>query len=167
MRSETLHSSEREELYRRLPPIYRLILDLGCSTGLRISDIIKLERRILDIKEPTIKETKTGKSKRIYIPKSTRIALKAHIATCTPSKYIFASNKSKSGHITRQTVYKAFSKAAKAADIKSHISPHSMRKYYARKALSRRKDLHYVQNKLNHSHLADTLLYLIDSGENI
>lgn len=138
---------------------YRLIYRLGCSTGLRISDIVQMKKNRLDLKEPTIKEQKTGKSKRIYIPKKLRDELKRY--SKANKEYIFESVTSASGHITRQAVWKQFKKCAKIAGIEENIGTHTMRKNHAQKLLKKGKGYKYIKNKLNHSSLADTLLYLI------
>jgi integrase len=138
---------------------YKLIYRLGCSTGLRISDIVKMKKDRLDIKEPTIIEQKTGKKKRIYIPKALREELKRY--SKQNKKYIFESANSSSGHITRQAVWKHFKKCAKRAGIEENIGTHTMRKNHAQKLLKKGKGYKYIKNKLNHTSLADTLLYLI------
>ncbi len=145
------------KLMDKLKNPHNLIFEIGLTTGLRISDIVALEKDILQIKEPTIREKKTGKSKRIYINKKLKAKLLEY--SKNNKKYIFETN-SGSGHITRQAVHKAFKKASKKASIKKNISTHTMRKTYAIRMLRKNKGLKYVKNKLNHNALADTLLYL-------
>lgn len=155
---QNLSASEQKAMRRFLSQPHKAIFDLGVSSGLRISDILILPKSVLDIREPTIKEIKTGKSRRFYIPTKTRTDL-ARIATCSPNALIFGAN-NKCGHLTRQAVYKAFKKASSMANIKKNIGTHSMRKSYAVKKASH--GLKFVQSKLNHSHLADTLLYILE-----
>lgn len=156
--------TKREYLFRnRLSYHYRLIYDIGCATGLRITDIITLKKDILTIKEPTITEQKTGKSKRIYIPKKLREELAEY--SKYNKKYIFES-RSKSGHITRQAVFKHFKRVARIIGTNQNIGTHTMRKNYACKLLKKGKEYKYIKNKLNHERLSDTLLYLLDGLEN-
>lgn len=152
--------STKEEIFRnRLSYQYRLIYDIGCHTGLRVTDIITLKKDILKIKEPTIKEHKTGKSKRIYIPKKLKTEL---IEFSKDNKtYIFQS-KSRTGHITRQAVFKHFKRIAKIVKSSHNIGTHTMRKNYACKLLAKGKNYKYIKSKLNHEKLSDTLLYLLD-----
>ena len=160
MRVYNIVDEEKKKYFENLLNYeYRLIYRLGCSTGLRISDIVQMEKERLELKEPTIIEQKTGKSKRIYIPKKLRDELKRH--SKGNRKYIFESNSSASGHITRQAVWKQFKKCAKIAGIDENIGTHTMRKNHAQKLLKKGKGYKYIKNKLNHSSLADTLLYLI------
>ena len=156
--------TKRETLFRnRLSYNYRLIYDIGCATGLRVSDIIKLEKKILAIKEPTITEQKTNKSKRIYIPKKLKEELKEY--SKYNKRFIFES-KSKCGHITRQAVFKHFKRIAKIIETKENIGTHTMRKNYACKLLKKGKNYKYIKDKLNHERLNDTLLYIIDGLSN-
>ena len=78
-----------EKFERYLNHEYKLIYQLGCSTGLRISDIVAMTKDKLEIERPTIKEQKTQKSKRIYIPKKLREELIEFSAK--HDKYIFES----------------------------------------------------------------------------
>ena len=53
--------TERETFEKRLNYNFRLIYQVGCATGLRVTDILSLEKKILEKKEPTIREKKNGK----------------------------------------------------------------------------------------------------------
>ena len=149
-----------ENLDKYLYSPYKEIYQIGVATGLRISDIITLKYNQLDIEKPTIKEQKTGKPKRIYIPRAIRKKLKQKQGRKKGDSFVFAS-RSKTGHITRQAVWKAFKIAAERAKADCNVGTHTMRKNYAIRQLNKHKGLKYVQSHLNHEHLADTPLYLI------
>ena len=159
MRVYNIDNELKEKFCRNLNYKYQLIFKLGNCTGLRISDIVKLEKRILDIKNPTIREQKTGKPNRIYIPVKLRKELREY--SQYNDKYIFESN-SKSGHITRQAVWKHFKTIAKKLHIDINIGTHTMRKNRAHELQLKGKGYKYIKNKLNHDNLADTLLYLMN-----
>lgn len=139
-----------------------LIYDLGVTTGLRISDIVALKKDVLYVKEPTIKEQKTGKSKRFYIKKNIRTRL-LKMAESSKNDYIFYS-KSKLGHVTRQAVWKAFKKAYEKTGEKDNIGTQSMRKKYARK-LKEKHSFTYIKNKLNHENIMTSILYCVNEKE--
>jgi len=153
-------SKAKEDIFRkRLAYQYRLIYDIGCATGLRVTDIISLKKDVLSIKEPTITEQKTGKSKRIYIPKKLREEL---IEFSKDNRVYIFQSKSRLGHLTRQAVFKHFKRIAEIVGTHENIGTHTMRKNYACKLLAKGKNFKYIKTKLNHERLSDTLLYLID-----
>lgn len=158
MRVYSIDKEKESKFIKRLNYNYRLIYELGCATGLRISDIVAMEKKILNTKEPTIREQKTGKAKRIYIPKKLRTELKEYAED--NKKYIFES-RSKSGHITRQAVHKHFKKTAAEVKASENIGTHSMRKRYSLKLKEKGKSFKYIQKKLNHKNIGDSLIYLL------
>lgn len=144
----------------KLKEPHRTIYEIGTSNGLRVSDIISLKKDCLKVEKPTIREQKTGKSKRLYFPKKTKKKLIEYAGVST-NDFIFFSPTSKSGHISRQAVFKAFKKAAKEANVDVNIATHTMRKNYAYKYFGKCKNLPKLQKKLNHSNPSETALYLI------
>lgn len=161
MRTNRLNSEIVAKFLKRLNYKHELICRVGLSTGLRVSDILRLTIDQVKIEKPTIKEMKTGKSKRIYIPKNLRQELISYHARNSYNEYIFYSE-SNSGHLSRQAVWKAFKRASKSLHLKENIAPHSTRKSYACKLLKKGKNFKYIKSKLNHSNMTDTLLYLLD-----
>lgn len=147
------------KLGKHLNEPYRTIWEIGNATGLRITDILTLQVKHLQIEKPTIREQKTGKSKRIRIPTRTRRRLLSQTRGKKPDDYIFSS-KSKTGHLTRQAAFKAFKKAAAEAAASVNVGTHTMRKNYALKQYNK-GGLHFVQSKLNHSNLSESALYLL------
>lgn len=147
------------DLEKYLKEPYKTIWEIGNANGLRITDILTLRVKHLQIEKPTIKEQKTGKSKRIRIPSKTRRKLLEQTAGQAPEDFVFKSE-SKTGHITRQAAFKAFKKAADKAEAKANIGTHTMRKNYALRQFNK-GGLKYVQNKLNHSNIAESMIYLL------
>ena len=163
MRTNKFDNYIVSEFRKKLNEKHKLIFDVGCKTGLRISDIIRLEKKHLLVEKPTIKEMKTGKSKRLYFPKKIREQLTI-FANKSNNNFIFDS-KSKSGHISRQAVFKAFKRASAELGLNANIGTHSMRKTYACTLFEKGKNYKYIKTKLNHSHASDTLVYLLDEFE--
>ena len=161
MRTNRINAEVVALFLRRLSYKHELICRIGLSTGLRISDILRLKIGHVKIEKPTIKEMKTGKSKRIYIPRKLRQELIEYHARNSHNEYIFYSE-SKSGHISRQAVWKAFKRASESLKLKDNIAPHSTRKSYACKLLKKGKNYTYIKDKLNHNNVTDTLLYVLD-----
>ena len=159
MRVYNIDKETKVKFTRNLNYKYQLIFRLGNATGLRISDIVKLPKEILEKKEPTIREQKTKKSKRFYIPKKLRQELKEFSQN---NKYYIFESSAENGHITRQAVWKHFKIVAKRLNIQINIGTHTMRKNHAKDLQLSGKSYTYIKNKLNHDNLADTLLYLLE-----
>lgn len=149
MRTDHLSSTDKRRMEKRLKYPYSAIWIIGTESGLRISDILELTVEQVKNGRPTIKIKKTKKSKRIYIPKR---AQKEILANCPESGTVF--------NITRQAVFKTFKKTATDLNIKAVVGTHTMRKTYAWKLKEKGKSYTYIQGKLQHQSLGDTLRYL-------
>lgn len=155
MRVEGLTKSEAQALKSKLKQPYRLIWDIGSSTGLRISDILSLRVKDIQGKRKTIREKKTGKSRTIYI----RDSVKKEAAEYVAGKKLNIHDKLFT--VNRSDVWRSFKLAAKAAGIKKRVGTHTMRKTYALHYIGRAdttiKDL---QKRLNHNNMGDTIGYI-------
>lgn len=160
VRRENMRVTHNEQFAKYLNGKHKIIYILGAANGLRVSDVVQLRKDRITMNRPTIKEQKSGKSKRLYIPAAIRADLKQY-AEQSPNEYVFYSTKSKSGHITRQAVWGAFKRAAKRANITVNIGTHTMRKNYAQKWYGKAHNLKKLKSKLNHSNESDSVLYLL------
>lgn len=143
-------------IFAALMPENRLAVQVSMRTGLRISDVLKLPTQALSLQRFTVVESKTKKSKRIRLP----VQLRDELKCIAGSYYIFEGRNDPKKHRTRQAVYKDIKRACQILRIKnSQISPHSARKIYAVNALHRSGNLHHVQDLLNHSSEAVTMVY--------
>ena len=142
-------------IYRLLMPQNRLVCIVAEKTGLRISDVLNL--KTADLKQRmTIKEGKTGKSRRIYL----NAALLEAIREQSGPVWAFpGAAGSHTGHKTRQAVWKDLKRAQRALRMPENLGPHSLRKVYAVKMLRKTGDIKKVQKVLNHDDPAVTLIY--------
>ena len=106
----------------------------------------------------TIKEAKTGKRKRIRIPTE---LYKQCQAQARPPWLFPGRAGSKTGHITRQAIWKDIKRAARAIRSERVIAPHSLRKVYAVRLYQGSHDLTAVSRALNHEDMAVTALYAL------
>lgn len=136
-----------------LTPPNRLACQLALHTGLRISDVLALRTEQLRPRL-TIHESKTGKSRRITIPKQ----LLADIREQAGDTWAWPG-RDPSKHRTRQAVWADVKRAQRACRLPTNIGPHSLRKTYAVRQYSRSGDILKVKNSLNHSDIAVTMLY--------
>lgn len=131
----------------------RLACQLALHTGLRIGDVLALRTDQLKPRL-TVREAKTGKSRRVTIPKQ----LLADIRAQAGDTWAWPG-RDPSKHRTRQAVWADVKRAQRACRLPSNIGPHSLRKTYAVRQYAKSGDLGKVQAALNHSDMAVTMLY--------
>lgn len=133
----------------------RLACEVSLATGLRIGDVLELTRDQVAKGRFTVREGKTGKTRRVRLP----VDLQTRILSQAGHIYAFPGRCDGRTHRTRQAVYKDIRRAAKAFRLTEHISPHSLRKVYAVDQYHRTGDIKRVQGLLNHSSESVTMIY--------
>lgn len=153
-RTKWIPASDCAVLLRLLRPENALALELALDTGLRISDVLSLRAAQIGSQRVTVHESKTGKTRRVYL----RRALWERLKAIAGSLYVFEGRDSPDKHRTRQAVWKDVRRAAKAMRVK-HVGCHTARKVYA-VDIYRRKGLTATQAALGHDRVETTLIYL-------
>ena len=148
---------------------HKLLIEFLYSSGLRVSECIKL--RVNDIyfgeKIGIVRKGKGSKDR--YFILSERVAddLKKYLRLREKKKirssYIFENYNN--GHITTETAEKIVKKAAKNANIAKNVYPHALRASFATHLLESGIDKHYVQKLLGHSR-SDTVERYLNTGSN-
>ncbi len=157
-RSEWLHASEMSHLLAALMPANRIALEISLATGLRIGDVLDMRTHYLkDMSSGrvTVRELKTGKKRRVYIPAELRERAIAQAGKI----YVFENRLHMTAHRTRQAVFKDLARVAAMWRLKPHISPHSARKAWAVAEYHKTGSLKRVQELLKHESEAVTMLY--------
>ena len=150
-----IEAHEFEHLLAALTPPNRLACEVSACTGLRISDVLNLRSERLR-ERFSVRELKTGKVKRVRLPK----VLLDRLLSQAGRIYVFENRLDYRKPRTRQAVYKDLRRAAKLFRVKeTHISPHSARKIYAVSEYRRTGSIERVKELLNHEDEAVTMLY--------
>lgn len=158
MTAEYIPREELGHVYAALMPANRLVCQVSEATGLRVGDVLALRtEQVSKGQRFTVREAKTGKSRRIYIPRF----LHSQILDQAGSDWVFESPRDPAKHRTRQAVWADIKRAAKAFRLPQNVSPHSLRKVYAVDQWESTGDLGKVAKQLNHSeyHPETTMLY--------
>lgn len=145
-----------------------LLFAIGINTSLRISDILQLKwNQILSagklVPEFTVKEQKTGKTKRIKVNSGLASAVKEYMKHYnSPKGYVFSSNShhTKGKPWTRQYAWKMLKAAAKAVNFDGNMGTHSLRKTFGYHAYRSGASLDTLMVLFNHSSPRITALYL-------
>lgn len=147
-----------------LQPANRLVFEVMLATGLRVGDVLALTTTQIERQRFTVREQKTGKTRRVWIPAK----LQLQVLQQAGRLYAFEGRYDWRKHRTRQAVWKDCARCARffqhsGAVPKGTVSPHSARKVYAVDEYHRTGDLDAVRQKLNHdpAHMATTLLYAL------
>ena len=135
------------------------------SAGLRVSELINLEKRSINFEEKLITIKGKGNKER-FVPLN-YIALEylnnylsqnKNNKVFSKSKYLFI-NKKDGKPLTRQYFFVELNKYAKRAGIDKKISPHTLRHSFATHLLENGADLRVVQELLGHSKIETTQIY--------
>ncbi len=150
----------------------RAMLEIMYATGLRVSELLSLQLKSINLKDCVIRIKGKGAKERI-VPFSTYALeyLNKYLnefrnkRIYNSSSYLFISKKGTP--LTRQFFFKQIRKYAISAGIDEHVSPHTLRHSFATHLLEAGADLKLVQELLGHSSISTTQIYLNVSSQRI
>ena len=150
---------ELRHLLAALMPENRLALEISLATGMRIGDVLNL--RTEAVRAATsgrlgIRELKTGKNRRIYLPTE----LRDRCLRYAGKLFVFEHRHSPDRSRTRQAVWKDLKRVARAFRCRANVAPHSARKAYAVEKYQQ-GDGKRLKELLGHSSEAVTMLYAL------
>lgn len=138
---------------------YYILAYAGFYSGLRISDLLLLKVEDMEKTHFTVKETKTGNTRRIKINNHLRAELDKYIKDKPAGEYLFRQ-KHENKPMSRQYAHKVLSEAAKRVGIEDKISTHSLRKSFGYHMYQATKDVVLLQEIFGHSAPSVTLRYI-------
>ena len=148
-----------------LMPTNRLVIKICMETGLRISDVLSLKTCQLKRRQ-TVREAKTGKSRRIQWPESLYTEMRRQAGEI----WVFPGRTDPGKHRTRQSVWRDIKRAehvfrrSKELDRRQNLGTHTARKIAAVEAYQR-GGMPAAQRLLNHSDPYITRLYALADKE--
>jgi len=137
---------------------HKLILKLLYGCGLRVSEIVNLQKQDINFEEDLIhvRLAKGKKDRFVKIPSSVKGDLKNY-SELNDDKVLFPSNRG--GKLTKDTIQKIVQNSAKKAEIKKRVYPHLLRHSFATHLLEAGTDLRIIQKLLGHSDIKTTQIY--------
>ena len=150
----------------------KAMLELMYGSGLRVSELISLTMRNIDLENDIVRCLGKGSKERIvpindysmyylklYIDKRNLFLINGF------NDYLFLNNHGK--QMTRQGFFKNLKKILLEKGIKKNVTPHTLRHSFATHMLSGGADLKSIQILLGHSDISTTKIYTHISKEKI
>ncbi|HTP66426.1 MAG TPA: site-specific tyrosine recombinase XerD [Geobacteraceae bacterium] len=143
----------------------RAMLELLYATGLRVSELVSLKVRDVNMEAGFLMTVGKGDKERLVpIGEAARAVLADYCASVRPlldkggaSHHLFLSRLGRK--MTRQAFWNIIKKCATGAGIAKNISPHTLRHSFATHLLENGADLRSVQIMLGHADLSSTQIY--------
>lgn len=147
----------------------RAILELLFSSGLRVSELVGLDREHINLKRREFMVRGKGQKDRpIFISPDAAEWIQAYLDKRTDTvkplfvRYSGRKTVDTSGNyhrLTARSVQRMVAKYALLAGITKHVSPHTLRHSFATDLLMNGADLRSVQALLGHSNISTTQIY--------
>lgn len=147
----------------------RAILELLFSSGLRVSELVGLDRDHINLKRREFRVRGKGQKDRpVFISDEAAAWIEKYLAMRTDNtkplfiRYSGSKKIDNSGNFTRLTarsIQRMVARYALLGGITKHVSPHTLRHSFATDLLMNGADLRSVQVMLGHSNIATTQIY--------
>ncbi len=146
----------------------KAILELLFSTGLRVSELVGLNRDSVNLKKDEFSVRGKGdKTRVVFLSARAKDALKNYLSLRSdPEEPLFVNisigqltDKRPHGRLTARSIERIIKKYAIAAGITKKVTPHTMRHSFATDLLMNGADIRSVQAMLGHSSITTTQIY--------
>ena len=161
----------KEELKKRGTRDYLMFLT-GINSGMRVSDIVKLNCDDVRNQDKTMKqyitviETKTKKLKKFPLCNDLLVEMEKYTRNMTQGEYLFKSRKGENKPITTTQAYRIIREVGEKIGLRE-IGTHTMRKTFGYWHYQQFHDVALLQTIFNHSSPSITLRYIGITQEEI
>ena len=139
---------------------HRLLLMMVYASGLRVSEVVSLKRKDVDIDRETINiiDGKGRKDRNTLISETVIGALKEYYTRYTVKDWLF-SGADPGKHLSIRSAQHIFEHALKRVNIEKPATIHSLRHSFATHLLEGGTDIRYIQELLGHASILTTERY--------
>jgi site-specific recombinase XerD len=155
----------------------RAIIELLFSSGLRVSELVNLNRDHVNTKRREFMVRGKGQKDRpVFIGEIAALHVEEYLAArldnlpplfLSYSRNNLSSNTGGYRRLTARSIQRIISTYARLAGITKHVSPHTMRHSFATDLLMNGADLRSVQSMLGHSNISTTQIYTHVTDEHL
>lgn len=155
----------------------RAIIELLFSSGLRVSELVNLNRDHVNTKRREFMVRGKGQKDRpVFIGEAAAARVEDYLAArldnlpplfLSYSRNNTASTSGDYRRLSTRSIQRIINKYAKLAGITKHVSPHTMRHSFATDLLMNGADLRSVQVMLGHSNISTTQVYTHVTDEHL
>jgi integrase/recombinase XerD len=142
-------------------PRHKLMIEIMYSAGLRLSELVHLKVQDLEITKNYgwVRHGKGDKDRLFIIAERLKEKLKRHIKEENLEYYSYMF-KGRKNHISQRSVQEIVKKAAKKANIKKNVHPHTLRHSFATHLIENDYSVYDVQPILGHASSETTMTYV-------
>lgn len=139
---------------------HKLILMLAYSSGLRVSEIVKMKISDVDTKRNVlfIRKAKGRKDRQSLLSVKFLKLLDIYLKSEQPKVFLFESKYSRK-NMSIRTVQRIFENAKKKSNIIKDVSIHNLRHSFATHLLENGTDIRFIQEFLGHESIRTTEIY--------
>ena len=155
----------------------RAIIELLFSSGLRVSELVNLNRdHVNTTRREFMVRGKGQKDRPVFIGEAAARRVEDYLAArldnlpplfLSYSRNNIASTSGGYRRLTARSIQRMVTQYAKLAGITKHVSPHTMRHSFATDLLMNGADLRSVQSMLGHSNISTTQVYTHVTDEHL
>ncbi|MDX1704879.1 site-specific tyrosine recombinase XerD [Pseudidiomarina sp.] len=142
----------------------RAMLEVLYATGLRVTELVQLTLSQVSLQQELVRVIGKGNKERLVpLGEEAMDWLQRYLKEARrelheqPGDWVFVTRRG--GPLTRQAFWHRIKFYAGQADIRSHLSPHTLRHAFATHLLNHGADLRVLQMLLGHSDLSTTQIY--------
>lgn len=139
---------------------HRALLMLLYSSGLRVGELVRLRPEDLDLDRSVlqVRGGKGAKDRHTLLARRAVEALRTYRAAYATGPWLFPGARPER-HLTSRSVQRVVTRAARAAGITKHVTPHTLRHSFATHLLEGGTNLRVIQELLGHTSARTTQIY--------
>lgn len=144
----------------------KAMLEVLYATGLRVTELVDLNKNDVDLLEGFVRCMGKGSKERVVpMGEIAVLSLKAYLeqgrselVTDLEEQALFVNQEG--ARMSRQSVWKLVKKYARQAEIRKEVTPHTIRHSFATHLLEHGADIRAVQEMLGHADISTTQIYI-------